>query len=138
MSAQTWPAPVVGADTRPFWDFAQRRELRAQRCAACAALRLPPGPVCPACFASGHEWVRLSGNGVVQSWVEYHRRYHPAFEVPYTVALVELAEGPRIEGMLVGADAGALRWRAAVRLVWQERDGWVVPAFALAAAEAGS
>lgn len=129
MTGQAWPAPVVGADTRPFWEHARAHELRAQRCTACAALRLPPGPVCPTCFAPGHEWVPLSGRGVVQSWVEYHRQYHPAFPVPYTVLLVELEEGPRIEGMLQGP--GPVTWRAPVRLVWQERDGFSVPAFAL-------
>jgi uncharacterized protein len=127
------PRPVAGADTAPFWTFTQARELRVQRCAACAALRWPPGPVCPHCWAPEHEWTPLSGRGVVQSWVVFHRQYHPAFPTPYTVAVVELAEGPRMEGQLVDAPADAVRWRAPVHVIWQERNGFVVPAFALGA-----
>jgi uncharacterized OB-fold protein len=65
----------------------------------------------------------------VQSWVVFHRQYHAAFPVPYAVALVELEEGPRIEGRVVGTALDDLRWRMPVDVVWDERDGTVVPAF---------
>jgi uncharacterized OB-fold protein len=87
--------------------------------------------VCPSCWSADAEWTPLSGRGVLQSWVTFRREYHPAFPVPYTVGLVELAEGPRLEGMLVDTPLEALRWRLPVRLVWQELDdGFAVPAFA--------
>jgi uncharacterized protein len=123
------PRPATGADSAPFWEFARRGELRAQRCTGCGTLRLPPGPVCPRCWTDAHEWAALSGRGVVQSWVVFHRQYHAAFPVPYVVALVELDEGPRIESRLVGAEPAELRWRLPVELVWDEYDGIAVPAF---------
>jgi uncharacterized OB-fold protein len=126
-----WPRPSVGADTAPFWEFASAGELRMQRCGECAQLRWPPGPVCPFCWSPDAAWSPLSGLGVLQSWVTFHREYHPAFPVPYTVGLVELDEGPRLEGMLVDVAPEALRWRAPVHLVWQHRDGFAVPAFIL-------
>jgi uncharacterized OB-fold protein len=68
------PLPVIGPDSAPFWEQARAGELRAQRCVECGSLRLPPGPVCPHCWAEAHEWVLLSGRGVVQSWVVFHRQ----------------------------------------------------------------
>lgn len=123
------PTPVIGPDSALFWEYARAGELRAQRCAGCGALRLPPGPVCPHCWTEAHEWVPLSGRGVLQSWAVFHRRYHPAFPVPYTVALVELEEGPRIEAPLVGAEPDQLPWRTPVELVWEHHDDLAVPAF---------
>jgi uncharacterized OB-fold protein len=124
----TRPAPVAAADTRPFWQFANRGELRAQRCAECGTLRLPPGPVCPDCFSADAEWVPLSGRGELQSWVVFRRQYHDAFPVPFAVGLIELDEGPRLEAPLV--DVSQPRWRMPVRLQWREQDGVQVPCFA--------
>lgn len=129
MTAITWPAPVVGADSRPFWDFAQARELRMQRCAACSYLRWPPGPVCPRCWSPDAEWEELSGRGVLQSWVVYRRQYDEAFPVPFTVGLVELDEGPRMEALLTGLEPHDARWRMPVEVVWEERAGFVLPCF---------
>jgi uncharacterized OB-fold protein len=123
----------VGADTAPFWDFARVGELRMQRCSECSQLRWPPGPICPYCWSADASWAPLSGQGVLQSWVTFHREYHPAFPVPYSVGLIELDDGPRLEGMLLDSPPEALRWRAPVHLVWQRRDGFAVPAFTASA-----
>lgn len=125
----SWPRPSVGADIAPFWEFASTGELRMQRCCECGQLRWPPGPICPFCWSRAAKWSLLSGMGVLQSWVTYRREYHPAFPVPYTVGLVELEEGPRLEGTLLDVPPEAMRWRMPVRLVWQHRDGFAVPAF---------
>ena len=41
----------------------------------------------------------MDGAGEVYSFVVYHRSFHPSFDnkLPYTVALVELSEGPRLQ-----------------------------------------
>jgi uncharacterized OB-fold protein len=106
-----------------------------QRCLQCDALRWPPGPVCPHCWCERAEWAPLSGRGRLQSWVVYRRQYDEAFPVPFAVGLVELEEGPRIEGALVGTAPEELRWRMAVQLAWQEREHFVLPCFAPAGEE---
>jgi uncharacterized OB-fold protein len=42
----------------------------------------------------------------VFSFIVFHRAYHPAWEarVPYTVALIELEEGPIMLSNVVGVD----------------------------------
>ena len=42
------------------------------------------------------EWTKVSGRGTIYSYTVVHRAATPAFKAPYTVAIVELAEGPRI------------------------------------------
>ncbi|MDA0824063.1 MAG: OB-fold domain-containing protein [Proteobacteria bacterium] len=46
------------------------------------------------------KWVTASGKGKIHSWTVAHHPYHPAFvtEVPYTLVLVDLVEGPRAMG----------------------------------------
>ena len=64
------------------------------------------------------------------SWVTYHLAYHPYFEdkLPYQVAVVELAEGPR---MLAPLDLGGVppRIEMALRLDIRHDDGQWLPTF---------
>jgi uncharacterized OB-fold protein len=92
------PIPDVTDLARPFWEAGVRNELRMQKCTACGHIRFPVGPVCTACLAEECEWVRLSGKGRVLTHLVFHRAYNPAWkdEVPYSVIMVQLAEGPRM------------------------------------------
>jgi uncharacterized protein len=96
--ASTKPVPDVTALTRPFWEAGAKGELHMQRCTACGHIRFPVGPVCTACLGEGCEWVRLSGKGRVLTHLVFHRAYSPAWkgEVPYSVVMVQLPEGPRM------------------------------------------
>jgi uncharacterized OB-fold protein len=91
--------------TGPHWAAAREGRLAAQRCARCGALRWQPAPICPECLQPGGDWVDLAGTGTIWSFAVYHRAMGPAFReaVPYTVAMVELDEGPRMVGMLTDA-----------------------------------
>ena len=46
----------------------------------------------------------MKSTGTLWSFAEYHRAFDPAFadDLPYTVALVELDDGPRMYGRLLG------------------------------------
>ena len=93
--------PMVSRDTAYFWEGTARGELRIQRCGACAALRHPPGPMCPACGETKPEYVVASGQGEVYSYVVHHHPPVPGRQLPFVVALVELAEGVRMLAELV-------------------------------------
>jgi uncharacterized protein len=102
--------PTINDVNRPFWDGCGRGHLLVQRCSHCARLRYPAAVVCPNCLAPEAEWQRMSGRGQVFSFVVFHRAYHPAWEgkVPYTVALIELDEGPVMLSNVVGVDPAKL------------------------------
>ncbi len=92
------PLPILDHDNKPFWDGCARGELLLQRCGDCGAYRHPPRPICDHCLSAKADWVASSGEGTVYSFVVVHRAFHPAWEeeVPYVVAIVELAEGPHV------------------------------------------
>jgi uncharacterized OB-fold protein len=48
--------------------------------------------------------VRLSGRGTIYSYGIYYQLWHPGFkeDIPYNVALIQLAEGPQILSRVVG------------------------------------
>jgi uncharacterized OB-fold protein len=100
------PAPQINATTQPFWDAAKKNELRMQKCSDCGHIRFPIGPVCTACLSDKSDWVKLSGRGTVLSHLVFHRAYSPAWKehVPYSVAMVQLAEGPRMFTDIVDAE----------------------------------
>jgi uncharacterized OB-fold protein len=87
------PSPTP--ETQHFWDGTRQGELRLQRCAECSSSYFPPRPFCPKCGSREVEVFRASGRGRLYSYVIHHR---PArgFEPPYSIAVVELEEGPRM------------------------------------------
>jgi uncharacterized protein len=105
------PLPMPNEDTAPYWEAARQGELRMQRCRACDWVRFPPSLLCPRCLSDQVEWARMSGRGVVFSWVIVHQSQHPAFnpDAPYNVAIIELEEGPRLHTNLIDCPADAIR-----------------------------
>lgn len=100
--------PVTGADAGvPHRLAMEQGRLIFQRCSRCAHAWLPPRSECPRCLHDGFDWEQAQGDGLVVSWVVYRRAYHPSVSerVPYNVALVELAEGPRLLSNIVGLAA---------------------------------
>jgi uncharacterized OB-fold protein len=109
--AASTPAPITGDPIRPavnrdtafFWDGIAAGELRIQQCTSCGLLRHPPGPMCPSCGATKPSYAVASGEGIVYSYVVHHHPPVPGRRSPFAVALVELPEGVRLVGELVGA-----------------------------------
>ncbi len=98
---RTRPRPVPTPETRHFWEGTRAGELRLQRCRACAKAYFPPRPFCPRCASRDVDVFRASGRATLASYVS-HQRPAPGFEPPYAIAIVELAEGPRMLSNLVG------------------------------------
>lgn len=79
-------------------------------------------------------WEDASGHGKVFSFVVVYRVYHPAFanEVPYVVAVVELAEGPRLLSNIVGIAPDKVRCGMPVKVVFEDvSDDCTLPKFAV-------
>lgn len=96
------PVPVPSADNRSYWEGCRRGELRYQRCARCSSIPSAPTPRCPRCLAPALAWEVSGGSGRLYSWTVVHRPQHPAFEVPYAPAVVELDEGFFMLSAVVG------------------------------------
>ena len=126
-------APIVNADSAPYWEGAREGRLLLQRCGDCGTLRFFPRYLCTACGSERTEWTEASGRGTVHSFTIVHRAAFPEFQArtPYVVALIDLEEGPRMMTNIVGADALEVAIGDAVTVEFEPRgtDGARVPQF---------
>jgi hypothetical protein len=117
------PLPTPTPETKHFWEGARAGELRLQRCIACDKAYFPPRPFCPACGSRKVEVFRASGRGFLYSYVIHHRPA-PGFTPPYSIAVVELEEGPRMMTNIVGVPQTpeALRLDMKVKAVFAKQN----------------
>jgi uncharacterized OB-fold protein len=78
-----------------------------QKCSGCGKHVFYPRVVCPHCGSDRLDWVAASGAGVVYSTTVVRRK--PEAGGDYNVALVDLAEGPRMMSRVVGIEPAAVR-----------------------------
>lgn len=97
------PIPSPTPETRHFWEGTSLGELRLQRCSDCSHTYFPPRPFCPSCSSRSVEVVAASGRATLHSYVIHHRDA-PGFTAPYSIAVVQLEEGPRMMTNIVGCD----------------------------------
>lgn len=96
--------PMKNRDSAFFWEGTDAGELRIQKCNACGSLRFPPGPACPDCGALDRSHVVSGGRGTVFSYVVHRHPPVPGRELPILLILVDLDEGVRMVGELVGTE----------------------------------
>jgi uncharacterized OB-fold protein len=94
--------PQPTPETQHFWDGCKAGELRLQRCTVCAKSYFPPRPFCPSCASRSVEVYKASGKAILYSFVINHRPRPDMGKEPHSIAVVELAEGPRMMTNIVG------------------------------------
>ena len=114
------PLPRPTPLSRPHWDACREGRLLVQRCTGCGTHVFIPRPVCTACLGQDLEWVESSGRGTLYSYTTVHRPQRPEFDVPYTVAIVELEEGWHMLTNLVEFDPDALEVGMPVEVHFRE------------------
>ncbi len=101
----TKPLPQPTPETQPFWESLKRHQMQLQRCQDCRDFYFYPRPFCPKCYSKNVAWEDVSGKATLETYVINHRAA-PRFEedAPYVIAVVTLAEGPRMMTNLVGVE----------------------------------
>ena len=94
--------PQPTPETRHFWEGCKAGELRLQRCTACEKSYIPPRPYCPACGSRDVSVYAASGKATLYSYVINHRPRADMGTEPHSIAVVTLAEGPRMMTNVVG------------------------------------
>ncbi|RSS86194.1 hypothetical protein EF903_19435 [Streptomyces sp. WAC05292] len=110
------PRPVINRDNAGFWEGVRQHRLLIQRCDGCGTPRFPWLPGCNACASLEWDTVQACGEATVFSHVVMHHPPFPAFDPPYAVALVELAEGVRMITNITGVPHDRVRIGMPVRL----------------------
>ena len=105
-TASNRPLPVPDEASRPFFDAAARGMLLIKQCPTCNRHLAPSAEACDLCFSEAIDWAEAIGRGTLYSYVVVHQAFHAGFaqELPYTVIVVELEEGPRLHGNYRGED----------------------------------
>lgn len=114
-------APDRGPDLQ-FQHYLSEGEFRLQQCDACHQYIFYPRVLCPHCGGTELTWNRVSGDGVVYSSTLVRRRDEKGG--PYNVAIVELAEGPRMMSRVEGVAADQVTIGSAVsaRIATQDQN----------------
>jgi len=119
------PAPKVLPETLAYWQAADAGRLLVKRCTACGEHHHYPRDICPFCWSEATEWRDAAGTGTVYSFSTMGQG-----EAAYTLAYVQLDEGPVMMSNLVGANAGAWAVGQRVRVAFAPSEGGhAVPVF---------
>ncbi len=96
----------------------QRYALVGEVCPHCHTKIFPPRDVCPSCHGEARELYTFRGKGEVYSFTTIYEA-PSGFEtqVPYTVALIRLEEGPLVTAQLTDVDASEVHIGMPVEMV---------------------
>ena len=117
------PLPHPTELSRPFWEGTRQGKLLVQHCAACHFWIWTPQAACPKCLKEDWEWTLASGRGTVYSFTVVHRPPDPvafANDVPYVIAVVELAEGAYMQTNIVGCPPGDVHVGMPVQVTFEK------------------
>ena len=83
----------------------QRYALVGEVCPHCSAKIFPPRDICPECGDEAKDHYQCSGRGEVYSYTTlYNAPAGYEEQAPYTVAMVQLEEGPLVTAQLTDID----------------------------------
>ncbi len=119
-SGKIFPTPTP--ETAHYWAGCREHELRLQRCDSCGQHQFYPRSLCSHCMSDQLQWVVASGAGEVISFTIVRRAVSEAYnpEVPYVVALVQLAEGPTMMSNLVQCDPESVQVGMPVSVTFED------------------
>lgn len=124
--------PVPTVDSRPFWEGCNADKLLLQRCGNCGHIFYYSRRLCPVCGGADLHWEASAGRGIVYSLSEVHVAFQgPAWnsQLPYTVVLVDLDEGPRMLSRWLKSDAALPGIGQRVRVVFPRVGDQKLPFF---------
>lgn len=83
----------------------QQNKLLGLKCQECNAITIPPKMVCSQCGGPELEIIEVKGSGKIKTFTTvFVAAEAREEEIPYTIVMVELDDGPWIIGNLEGID----------------------------------
>jgi uncharacterized OB-fold protein len=102
--------PTIEDETREYWDAAADGRLLIARCGSCERVHHYPRVICPFCWSEDVTAVAASGRATLYTYSTVYVNDLPPFKerLPYTAAVVDLEEGPRLMTTIVGCEPSQL------------------------------
>jgi uncharacterized OB-fold protein len=94
-----------------FEQFLNEKKLMGSHCPKCDKSFLPPRAICSNCFSDQLEWTEFKGAGKLAAFTSIYIAPTAMIEAgygrdkPYLAGVVELNEGVKISGQILGVDA---------------------------------
>jgi len=116
------PMPIATKISAPFWQALKENKLKIQQCNSCDGWIFFPRNHCSHCLAHDLDWQQVSGAGTLYSYTLARIPTMPEFsdEMPQALAVVELAEGVRINTTLVDVAEQDIKIGMAVKPVFDK------------------
>jgi uncharacterized OB-fold protein len=113
--------PIPSRVGEGHWAAAREGRLAIQHCGACGQWVHYPSYLCDNCLSTDLAWEDVSGLGTVESFSTVYRGFAPEFaaDLPYTVALVRIDEGPALLTWLVDVEPDAAEIGMRVEVVFE-------------------
>lgn len=118
------PMPVPTEISAPFWEGLKAERLLIQQCNQCSHWVFYPRRHCPQCLAHELTWREVNGEATLYSFTVTRIATLPDFadEMPQILAVIELAQGVRINSNLVGLDESEVKIGMRLQPVFAEVD----------------
>ena len=116
------PSPEPTPVTQPYWDGLREHKVRIQYSPSAQQYVFYPRVLAPRTLADDLEWREVSGEATLYTFTVADRPTAPPWQdaVPQLLAVVELAEGPRLTTEMVGVEPAALQVGMRVRPVFED------------------
>lgn len=114
-----------------FWKGLEEGGVYTTKCKKCGEIHFPPVADCPNCYASDVEWVKLDGEGEIETFTYVITRPgdFSSYE-PYTIVIAKLKEGVKVLAWLTGVEFTDVKVGMKVKLkAWRGIDGSLSYAF---------
>jgi len=97
------PLPSPTPTSQPFFDAAREHRLLLQRCPR-DGFFFYPRTHCPGCLGTDWRWEEACGRGEVHAFTVDRVGHDPtqAARIPLVIGVIELEEGPRMTGNVLG------------------------------------
>lgn len=94
-----------------FEQYLNEKKLMGSHCPQCNADYLPPRAICPQCYGDQLVWVEFNGKAKLEAFTSIYIAPTAMIaagygrDKPYLAGIVELEEGVKISGQILGLDA---------------------------------
>lgn len=118
--------PALNPGDEAYFKAAGEDKLLLKKCKDCGKVHHYPRAICPHCFSQNLEWVQAQGVGDIYTF-SVTRRGGP---VPYAIAYVALAEGPKMMTNIVNCDLDTIKIGMKVKVCFvKSENGTSLPVF---------
>ena len=122
--------PVQDEVSAPWFEAAAQGKLLLQRDPKTGKAQFYPRGQVLGAPERQPEWFEASGRAKLHTFTVVKRSLHKQFTVPFTLAIVELEEGPRLTSWVVDVPEDQLRCDMPLKVVFREiHPGLTMPCF---------